>query len=187
MPFITEELWHELQSREDKDCIIVAPYPNASTFDRQILDEALWSFEVITEIRNARNTKNISPKEALKLVVRNGEQIPIHSFWSLIRKLSNLSEVVFVKDPPSTNATQFIVRSQEFFIPLEGKVDADKEKESIRKEIEYQKGFLQAVDKKLSNEKFVSGAPSRVLEMERKKKSDAEARIKALEENLQRF
>ena len=187
MPFITEELWHELQSREDKDCIIVATYPNAGTFDQQILNEALWSFEVITEIRNARNTKNISPKDQLKLMVRNGEQIPVHSFWSLISKLSNLSEVVFVKDPPSTNATQFIVRSQEFFIPLEGKVDADKEKESIRKEIEYQKGFLQAVDKKLSNEKFVSGAPLRVLEMERKKKSDAEARIKALEENLQRL
>jgi valyl-tRNA synthetase len=105
----------------------------------------------------------------------------------VIKKLSNLSEISFVAEPPSTNSTPFIVRTIEFFIPLEGKVDAAKEREAIQKEIDYQKGFLSSVDKKLSNEKFVAGAPPQVIEAERKKKADAEAKIKSLLESLSRL
>jgi valyl-tRNA synthetase len=187
MPFITEELWHELTDRSEKDCIIFAKTPVAGKFDLKILDEALISFDVITEIRNTRNTKGISPKEALKLLVKNGERAAIKSFWPVIQKLSNLSEITFVTEPPSTNSTPFIVRTIEFFIPLEGKVDAVKEREAIQKEINYQKGFLASIDKKLSNEKFVAGAPPQVIEMERKKKADAEAKVKSLEESLNRL
>ncbi len=186
MPFITEELWHELDARGPRDCIIVADYPKPGKFDQSVLDEALLAFDIIKEARNVRNSKNLSQKEPLKLVVRNGEQVPAGAFWALIRKLANLSEVNF-DQVPAANATQFIVRSFEFFVILEGKVDTEKERENILKEIAYQKGFLQSVDKKLANEKFVNGAPAKVLEMERKKKSDAEARIRALEENLQRL
>jgi valyl-tRNA synthetase len=187
MPFITEELWHALQQRKEKDCIIVAPYPKPGSFDKEILEEAVLSFEVITEIRNTRNNKNIPAKEALKLVVKNGERVPVKSFWPVIQKLSNLTEITFAAQAPETNATPFLVRSIEFFIPLEGKVDAAKEREAILKEIEYQKGFLISVDKKLSNEKFVSSAPAQVVEGERKKKADAEAKIKAMEESLARL
>jgi valyl-tRNA synthetase len=187
MPFITEELWHELRERKEKDCIIVASYPRSGSFDQKILDEALLSFEVVTEIRNTRNVKNISPKEALKLVVKNGERVPLKSFWPVIRKLSNLAEISFAAEAPVTNATPFLVRSIEFFIPLEGKVDVEKEREVILKDLEYQKGFLASVDKKLSNEKFVGSAPPQVVEAERKKKADAEAKIKALEESLARL
>ena len=187
MPFITEELWHELKDRAEKDCIIVVDYPKPQSFDQKILDEALLSFEVVTEIRNTRNTKGISPKEALKLLVRNGEKAPLRSFWPVVKKLSNLTAIEFVSQPPAANATPFLVRATEFFIPLEGKVDAAKERETILKEIEYQKGFLISVDKKLSNEKFVGSAPPQVIEMERKKKADAEAKIKSLEESLLRL
>lgn len=188
MPFITEELWHELSDRKEKECIIVAPWPTpASTFDTNILAESAMAFDIITEIRNTRNAKGLSPKEAIKLLVKNGDKAPVKSFWSVVKKLSNLSEISFVTEAPTTNATPFLVKSTEFFIPLEGKVDVEKERETILKDLDYQKGFLEKLDQKLSNEKFVSSAPAKVIEGERKKKADAEAKIKALEESLSRL
>lgn len=120
-------------------------------------------------------------------MVKNGDKAPVKSFWSVVKKLSNLSEISFVTEAPTANATPFLVRSTEFFIPLDGKVDVAKERETILKDLEYQKGFLASVEKKLSNEKFVSGAPPQVIENERKKKADAEAKIKSLEESLSRL
>lgn len=187
MPFITEELWHELQDRPESECIIVAPWPSVDTFDQKILDEATMAFDVVAEIRNTRNTKGLSPKEALKLLVKNGEQAPVKTFWPVVKKLSNLSEISFVKEAPAANATPFLVRSTEFFIPLEGKIDAEKERESLLKELTYQKGFIVSIDKKLLNEKFVNSAPPQVVELERKKKADAEVKVKALEESLARL
>jgi valyl-tRNA synthetase len=187
MPFITEELWHEMNDRKENDCVIIAKYPSAKSFDQAVLTEGSLSFEIVTEIRNTRNTKNISPKDALRLLVRNGEKAPVKSFWPIIKKLSNLSAVEFINEAPSTNSTPFLVRAIEFYIPLEGKVDAEKERESIAKEIAYNKGFLVSIDKKLSNEKFVNSAPPQVVDVERKKKADAEAKIKALEESLTRL
>jgi valyl-tRNA synthetase len=187
MPFITEELWHELQDRTADDCILVASWPAPKSFDQKILTEGSMAFDVVAEIRNTRNAKGLSPKEALKLLVKNGDQSPIKSCWTVIKKLSNLSEITFVKEAPASNATPFIVKATEFFIPLEGKVDAAKEREALLKELDYQKGFIASVDKKLSNEKFVNSAPPQVVDMERRKKADAEAKIKALEESLARL
>jgi valyl-tRNA synthetase len=187
MPFITEELWHELNERKDNNCIIVSSWPTARSFDDKILIEGEIAFEIVTEVRNTRNIKGISPKEALTLFVKKKNQLVIQKFWPVIKKLSNLKEISFVEKAPETSATPFLVRSSEFFIPTEGKVDAAKERETIVKEIEYQKGFLASVDKKLSNEKFVNSAPPQVVDVERKKKADAEAKIKALEESLARL
>lgn len=187
MPFITEELWHELNDRAQEDCIIRAPYPKAAPYDAAILTEGQFAFDVITEIRNTRNTKNLSPKEALALMVRKSNDQPVKAFWPVIHKLANLSRIEFIPEAPSGNATPFLVRSTEFYIPLEGKVDEAKEREAILKEISYQKGFLAIVDKKLGNEKFVNSAPPQVVDAERKKKADAEAKINALEESLRRI
>jgi valyl-tRNA synthetase len=187
MPFITEELWHELNARTEADCIIVAAYPEAGPFDAAILSEASLAFDLVKEIRNTRNTKNLSPKEPVLLLVKKSEGLSIRSFWPVIRKLANLSAFEFVGEPPAGNATSFLVRSFEFYIPLEGKVDQAKEREAIQKEIEYQKGFLAIIDKKLSNEKFVNSAPAQVVDIERKKKADAEAKINALKESLTRI
>ncbi|MBK5278603.1 MAG: class I tRNA ligase family protein, partial [Bacteroidia bacterium] len=182
MPFITEELWHELRKRTEKDCIIISRWPKSSPSNGAILKEGTFAFEIITEIRNTRNTKSISPKDALKLVVKS-DKSEIDLFWPIIKKLSNLSEVLFSAEKLS-NTTSFHVQSTEFFIPIEGKIDVAKEREAIQNELEYQKGFLLLVNKKLSNEKFVNGAPPAVIDTERKKKADAEAKIKALEETL---
>ena len=183
MPFITEELWHELKDRDSKDCLIVAAWPKAKATNAHIINESAYAFEIITEIRNFRNGKGISPKESLKLVVRSGDQNLIQSFWPIINKLSNLSEISFTGDKIA-NASGFVIKTSEFFIPLDGKIDVGKERETILKELEYQRGFLVSVEKKLSNEKFVNSAPPQVIEVERKKKQDAETKIKSYEEAL---
>jgi valyl-tRNA synthetase len=183
MPFITEELWHELNERKEKECIIVEAWPKASTFNEAIVKEASIAFDIITQVRNTRNAKGISPKEAVKLIGKEESKKEINSFLSVIKKLSNLSELSFSKEK-ITNATNFLVGTLEFYIPMEGKIDTEKERESILKEIEYLRGFLVVLDKKLSNEKFVNSAKPQVIEMERKKKADTEAKIKSLEESL---
>ncbi|RAV98792.1 valine--tRNA ligase [Pseudochryseolinea flava] len=187
MPFITEELWHELQQRDEKDCIITAPWPQAGKFEQSILDESLIAFDVVTAVKNTRNTKGLSPKEALKLFVRNGDQTPLKHFWPVVKKLSNINEVVFVNEAPTTTSTSFMVRTTEFYIPLEGKLDTAKERETLQKELEYHQGFIVSVDKKLLNEKFVANAKPEVVAGERKKRADAEAKIKAIEESLARL
>lgn len=186
MPFITEELWSELKERKQRECVIIAEWPRAQAYNDAILDEAGFAFDVITEIRNIRNIKGISPKQALKLNINSDDESLLSAFRPIVQKLSNLSEIVTAPQKLA-NATSFIVKSTEFFVPLEGKIDAEKEREAILKDLEYQRGFMSSVDKKLSNEKFVSSAPPKVIEMERKKKADAEAKIKALEESLARL
>ena len=187
MPFITEELWHELQERGPKDCIIVASWPKPGSFHQPVLDEASMAFDIIAEVRNTRASKELSPKDPLKLLVKNGDKAPVKSCWSIVKKISNLSEISFVSAAPETSATGFIVKSVEFFIPMEGKIDTEKERAAIVKELEYLKGFISSTDKKLSNEKFVNNAKPEVVAIERKKKADAEASVKALEESLARL
>jgi valyl-tRNA synthetase len=184
MPFITEELWHELQTRNEKDCIIIATYPKPSKFDTGILTEGNIAFDIITEIRNTRNAKGISPKEALQLLVKGDDKSLILNFWPVIKKLANVSDISFVKEAPTTTCSTFVIKSTEFFIPLSGQIDVAKAKEATIKDLEYQKGFLVSIEKKLSNEKFVASAPPQVVEIERRKKADAEAKIKSLEESL---
>jgi len=185
MPFITEELWHELKERKD-NCIIVASWPKPHAPNQGVLSEGAIAFDIITEVRNTRNAKGISPKESLKLAVKSGGEELIRSFWPIIKKLSNVNEVSSTNDNIG-NATSFVIKSTEFFIPIEGKIDAAKERETILKDLEYHRGFMASVDKKLSNEKFVNSAPPHVIELVRKKKADAEMKIKALEESLARI
>ena len=161
----------------------MSQWPTANAFHPKILTQGEIAFELVTQVRNVRNAKGMSPKESLPLSARSGSN-EISSFIPVIKKLSNLVSFNFV-DEKISNATSFMVGTQEFYIPLEGKVDAAKEREEIKKEIEYNEGFLNSVMKKLSNEKFVSGAPPQVIELERKKKADAEMKIKSLQERLE--
>ena len=180
MPFITEELWNELAERKEKDYIIVALWPKAEKFDDSMISEGDLAFSIITQIRNVRAAKGLSPKETLKLH-QNGD-LKMNGFWPVVKKLANVAEVITTGEKPM--GTSFLSGSTEFTVPLEGKIDVEKEKAEIQKEIAYHKGFVTSVDKKLGNEKFVSGAKPEVVEIERKKKADGEAKIKALEERL---
>ena len=183
MPFLTEELWHQLAERDDKDCIIVAKYPEVTSFDQTVLDKAKIAFELISQIRNTRSSKGLSPKEQLKLFVKTNDKSLYEEFASIINKLGNLESMEFTTDKVD-NAISFVIKSDEFFIPMEGAIDVEKEKAEIQKELDYTKGFLNSVMKKLNNERFVQNAPDKVIEMERKKQSDAEAKIKTLEDSL---
>jgi valyl-tRNA synthetase len=184
MPFITEELWSELKERKENDCIIVSAWPKSgASINKTILDEGTVAFDLIGQIRNARNAKGISPKESFKLHKTDGSDLKF--FWPIVKKLSNISEVYSSSEKPQ--GVTCLIGNAEFTIQMEGKIDVAKERETILKDIEYQRGFMASIDKKLSNEKFVAGAPPQVIEMERKKKADAESKIKALEESLGRL
>ena len=183
MPFITEELWHELKNRKEKECIIIESYPKAANFNARMIEEGTFAFEIVTQIRNLRNAKGISPKDAFKLIAKPDSKKTIEGFSPVIQKLANLKELSYSNEKVAS-ASSFLVGTTEFFVPMDGKVDKEKEREQILKDIEYQKGFLISVDKKLSNEKFVINAKPEVIEIERKKKADAEAKIKSLEESL---
>lgn len=183
MPFISEELWHQIRERNPNDNIIISKWPVAGKKDPLILSEMESALEAVTNIRNIRNSKQIPKSKELELIIKAEKEENILPFFPVLQKLSGLSSVSFSNEKPE-GSTSFVVKGTEFFIPLQGEIDPAVEKERIKKELEYTKGFLVSVQKKLSNERFVSGAPAQVIENEMKKKADAEAKIKALEESL---
>ncbi len=183
MPFITEELWHSMGTRTEKDCLIVAEWPKAESYDKGIIDAASLAFELISQIRNIRSSKGISPKEPLELIIKTEKPEAYSQFQQLIEKLGNLTSIQFNGNAAEMSFS-FIINSDECAIPAGNNVDLEKEKAEMLKELEYARGFLNSVMKKLGNERFVNNAPAEVLQNEQNKKVDAEAKIKTLEESL---
>lgn len=180
MPFITEEIWSLIKEREEKDNIIVADWPKAEKFDTTLISNIELLKEVVGAVRNLRQQKNISPKEKLEVFeLGDNSGIPV----DLAVKLCNLSSYQYTTAKVD-KAFSFMVRTTELFIPLQDALNTDEEKDRLNKELDYNKGFLQSVQKKLANEKFVQNAKPELVELERKKQADAEAKIKALEEQL---
>jgi len=181
MPFLTEELWQSLKTRDLKDSICVANMPKAKSFNQETLTAFETSKEVVSSIRSIRKDKSIAFKEPLNLLVT--DSIDFELCAEVVAKLANTSLPQRIEEAPSA-CSSFRVSKTEFFIPLSGGVDLDAEREKIQKEIDYLKGFLASVDKKLSNERFVSNAPEKVIELERKKAADAQEKIEGLEKSL---
>ena len=181
MPFLTEELWQSLKTRDVKDSICVANMPKAKSFNQETLTAFETSKEVVSSIRSIRKDKSIAFKEPLDLLVT--DSIDFELCAEVVAKLANTSLPQRIEEAPSA-CSSFRVSKTEFFIPLSGGVDLDAEREKIQKEIDYLKGFLASVDKKLSNERFVSNAPEKVIELERKKAADAQEKIEGLEKSL---
>jgi valyl-tRNA synthetase len=186
MPFITEEIWHELKERSEKDCVIVAEYPTVQAFDVEFLKHSEKVLELISQIRNYRSNKGKSPKEALSLQAKvlksEGFEDYLSKFEEIIQKLAN-AKVDISLAPDGMGA--FIIGGIEFYIPVDKNIDSAKEKAEIQKEIDYLNGFLKSVDNKLGNEKFVANAKPEIIENERKKKADAETKIHALQKALE--
>ncbi len=180
MPFITEEIWHAIAERKEGDDIIIAQQPKLQVVDEQILKQFEFTQEVINNVRKVRSDKNIAFRDAIKLVVKGTAN---KDFDCVIAKLCNVSEVSYVAEAPA-GAFGFIVGSTEFFVPLTGSVDVEAEIKKLEEELKYAQGFLKSVEAKLSNERFVSGAPAAVVDKERKKKADAEAKIAVIEQQL---
>ncbi|MBO4233941.1 valine--tRNA ligase [Riemerella anatipestifer] len=179
MPFLTEELWQNITSRNTDEALIIAQQKEASEFDVNIINQFDIAKEWISGVRNYRQSKGISPKETVELYTNATE----NSNEALIKKLANVSDIYFNEktDKPSFS---FLVGSTELSVPLSETLDLEEEKKKTEEELSYLKGFLASVEKKLSNEKFVSGAPEKVVEMERKKQKDAQDKIALLEEKL---
>ena len=183
MPFITEDIWHLLQERQDGDDIIIAQQPKQQDVDNDILNQFIFTQDVINNIRKIRAEKNISMKEAIELIVVDKEGNVNKEFDSVIMKLCNVSSVNYVTENPQ-DAFGFLVKAVEFFIPVTDNIDTEAELKKLEEELKYAQGFLKSVEAKLSNEKFVNGAPAAVVDKERKKKSDSEAKIKVLEQQI---
>ena len=181
MPFLTEELWQSLKLRDSKDSICVASMPKANAYNQETLMAFETSKEVVSAIRSIRKEKSIVFKESLELLVT--DTIDFELYAEVATKLANTSLPQRVEQATSACAS-FRVSKTEFFIPLSEGVDLEAEREKIQKEIDYLKGFLASVDKKLSNERFVSNAPEKVIELERKKAADAREKIEGLEKSL---
>ena len=185
MPFLTEELWHDslFGERAEPDCCIVAQQPKVGAINLKLLNEIGTVKEVVSEIRNTRNIKQLSPKEALPLAIKSNSDIDYQIYVPILTKLGNLTEVTFIQDKLS-GAANFIAGTDEFFIELSNNVDVEAERERIRKELDYLQGFLKSVIAKLSNERFVQNAKPEIVANEQQKKADAEAKILMLEEGL---
>ncbi len=180
MPFITEELYHHLGERAEKDAIIVAPWPKEEKADTAAVERFAVAAEVIVQVRNIRKQKNIHPRETVELIVKTAS--PDKSFDAVIQKLAGVSAVLYRDDKPAS-AAGFLVKNAEYFVPVQ--VNPEEEKARLAKELEYNKGFLASVQKKLANEKFVQNAKPELIELERRKQADAEAKIRAIAEQLQ--
>ena len=179
MPFLTEELWHELKNRNNRDCIIVSTWPKQSSPDNAILEGMTHAQNIISTLRTFRNEKGISPKTQLQLLTKDKHQT---TFDDIILKLANVSSID--KAESFDKGFAFMAGTQEYAIPFDQHIDTAAERLRIEKEIAYNKGFLDTVMKKLGNANFVSKAKPEVIASEEKKKSDAEQKIKSLEQQL---
>ncbi|SHF12594.1 valine--tRNA ligase [Chryseobacterium takakiae] len=179
MPFLTEELWQAISERNIEDALIIAQQKKAEAFSEDIIKNFETASEIISGVRNYRQTKGISPKEAAEMYT-NASALANES---IIKKLANVSEIHFETKTDKPSFT-FLVGATEISIPLSENLDLGEEKTKTEEELKYLKGFLISVDKKLSNEKFVANAKPEIVEVERKKQKDALDKIAILEEKL---
>lgn len=182
MPFLTEEIWQHITERTPEQALIVSEWPKAKAFDAKLITDFDFATEVISGIRTIRKDKNIPFKDAMELKVVNNEKASTY-FDSVIQKLGNLTTLEYVADKVE-GALSYRVKSNEYFIPITGNIDVEAEIAKLTEELNYIKGFLRSVQGKLSNEKFVAGAPEQVIANERKKEADALAKIATLEQSL---
>jgi len=182
MPFISEELWHLITKRTNKECLIVASWPEVVNPDATMLSGFQVASEIIQQVRNIRSQRGLSPKESLSLLVKKDSQFD-QKFNPNVTKLGNIDKIELVDQKPA-NAISFLIKQFEFYVPMPSGIDSAAEKERLLKELEYNKGFLKSVQSKLANERFVSNAKPEIVENERKKQADAEAKIRAIEEQL---
>ena len=185
MPFITEELWHELAERGPRDYVCVAPWPRATALadSAKTLANMDKVLAIVAGIRTVRNQKNLGPNKPLSLVAKTDDPQLLTDYDGIIRKLGGIAEMTFADAGPAASVS-FVLGGSEFFIPLEGHIDLATERARLEKELEYAQGFRGSVQRKLGNEKFAQNAKPEVLEKERQKLADAEAKIAALEQAL---
>ncbi|MBZ9651078.1 valine--tRNA ligase [Psychroflexus montanilacus] len=183
MPFITEELWHQIAERTPKEALTISSWPEQKSFSKELITDFTFASEVISGVRTIRKGKNISFKNQIDLVVINNENAS-KDLDSVILKLGNIKQLSYTDEAVEGSLT-FRVKSNEYFIPVEGAIDIEAEKEKLNEELKYYQGFLTSVEKKLSNERFVNNAPEKVVNIEKQKKEDALAQIQTITKSLE--
>lgn len=188
MPFVTEEIWHQLAERAEGDDCCIQKYPTAGRVDRTIISRVETAKEVITKIRELRNVRNLKPREELVVFVQKSENAEAifgqEGLKDLIVKLANLSSLEFSESADVPNSVSFIGGTEKYFVVLNQTIDTNAEREKLQKELDHIQKFLKSVSAKLSNERFVASAPAAVVEGEKKKMADSQERIRAIEESL---
>lgn len=183
MPFMTEEIWQHITARTPEQALIVATWPELKSTNSEIIKDFDFAQGVIAGIRTIRKDKNISFKETIDLKIINNEKAST-AFDVVVKKLGNIENLTYVMEQVA-GALSYRVQSNEYFIPISGAINVEEEIEKLQEELKYLKGFLRSVQGKLTNEKFVSGAPEKVIDIERKKEADALSKIAAIEQSLQ--
>ncbi|WP_395785539.1 valine--tRNA ligase [Aquirufa sp.] len=186
MPFITEEIWQSIAPRSEKGTICTAEYPTAGKVDEALVAQFDVVFEVVTKVREIRNSKQLSPKLALPLCIKSEQPVAFAAVEAIMLKLANLESISFIA-APITDAQTFVVKSDQFFVPMANDEDPAELKAESEKELAYLVGFKKSVEAKLANEKFVQNAKADLVERERQKLSDTENKIKSLQELLGRL
>ncbi len=182
MPFLSEEIYHLIKERDTKDCIMMSKWPAIKPYSKALLDEFENVKEAVASVRSVRQDKNIPHKEALELFVKR-ETEPQINLNSVIMKLANLTAITGT-EAKVEGASSFLVKTTEYYLPLGDLLNVEEELAKLQAEVTYLQGFLESVMKKLGNEKFVSSAPAKVVEIEQSKKADAEVKIKSLQEQI---
>ncbi|WP_116790766.1 valine--tRNA ligase [Flavobacterium psychrotrophum] len=183
MPFLTEEIWQHIAERSTKEALIVSTWPVAKPVDEKLLTDFDHAAEVIAGIRTIRKDKNIPFRETIELKIVNSENVS-DSFDSIVTKLGNVTAVEYITEKIN-GALTFRVKSNEYFIPVTGAVNIEEEIAKLEEELKYNQGFLKSVQSKLNNEKFMAGAPEKVVANERQKEADALAKIATLQQSLE--
>ncbi|NND87974.1 MAG: class I tRNA ligase family protein, partial [Flavobacteriaceae bacterium] len=182
VPFISEEIWQDIRERSSEEALIVATWPSKKSYDEDFIKNFEFASEVISGIRTVRKQKNISFKDTIDVAVINNENTNT-TFDSVISKMGNVNDLSYTSEALE-GALTFRVRSNEYFIPMEGAIDVEEEVAKLKEELAYTQGFLKSVQGKLKNEKFVNGAPEQVVANERKKEADAQAKIETIQASL---
>ena len=182
MPFLTEEIWQFMAKRNTDEALIISKYPEQTSSDSKLIEDFELVKDAVSGIRTIRKEKNIAFKDTIALSVINNENLDI-SYNSVISKMGNISDLQTV-DAAIDGALTFRVKSNEYFIPMDGAINVEEEIEKLTEELKYTQGFLKSVQKKLSNERFVNNAPAQVVGSEKKKEADALAKIETINKSL---
>ncbi len=184
MPFLTEELWHAFRERGPRESLCVTPWPTARLTNDALLAAAEPMLELIAQVRMLRNERQLSPKLPLELYIRTDQPKAYDPFRGIVARLANVSDFFFDAQPPA-GAASLVVKADEIFVPISTELDPAEERQAVAKELEYYRGFLASIEKKLGNERFVRSAPADVVAREQQKKADAQAKLRALEGRME--
>jgi valyl-tRNA synthetase len=184
MPFLTEELWQQLDKRADTESICVAHWPSSGPVNQELMSQFSHTQAVISALRTLRTEKQLKPKELLDIQTQQTDQLQV--IPEVLSKLGFTSPITIVESA-GENTLSLRIETTEYYIPIEAQINLEEEVEKLQAELEYQRGFLEMVNQKLSNKRFVDNAPEAVVAVERKKAADAQEKIQAIEATLSKL